>query len=129
MTTTENATLVIGRGELYFDRFIPGTKEGEGELYFGNTPGFSLSRTVEEITRFTSYGGQQIEVNGLVTREVHSADITTDNISMQNMALWFGGNVDDGGQAGIGQITENIAIKRGRWYQLGKSQTDRKSVV
>ncbi|QXV73584.1 hypothetical protein [Rhizobium phage RHph_X2_30] len=122
MTTTENATLVIGRGELYFDRFLPGTLTGEGELYFGNTPGFSLSRTVEEIARFTSYGGQQIEVGGLVTREVHSADITTDNLSMANLALWFGSEEDKTGQLAIGTITESFTVKRGRWYQLGNSQ-------
>ncbi|CAM3843673.1 hypothetical protein G6L26_009775 [Agrobacterium radiobacter] len=119
MTTTSNATLVIGRGELYFDRFAAGTLKGEGELYLGNTPGFTISRTVEEVERFTSYGGQQIQIDSLVTREVHSADITTDNMSMDNIALWFGSEPDKTGQIAIGDITEVIKVKKGRWYQLG----------
>lgn len=119
MTTTSNATLVIGRGELYFDRFAAGTLKGEGELYLGNTPGFTVSRTVEEVERFTSYGGQQIQIDSLITREVHSADITTDNISMENIALWFGSEADKTGQVAIGDITESIQVRKGRWYQLG----------
>ncbi len=119
MTTTSNATLVLSKGELYFDRFAHGTIKGEGELYLGNTPGFTVSRTVEEIERFTSYGGQQIQIGSLITREVHSADIVTDNVSMENLALWFGGDVDKTGQVAIGDITETIQVKRGRWYQLG----------
>ncbi|NSZ63479.1 hypothetical protein G6L16_009015 [Agrobacterium tumefaciens] len=119
MTTTSNATLVIGRGELYFDRFAAGTLKGEGELYLGNTPGFTVSRTVEEVERFTSYGGQQIQIDSLITSEVHSADITTDNMSMENIALWFGSEPDKTGQIAIGDITEIIKVKKGRWYQLG----------
>lgn len=121
MTTTSNATLVIGRGELYFDRFAAGTLAGEGELYLGNTPGFNVSRTVEEVERFTSYGGQQIQIDSLITREIHSADITTDNVSMENIALWFGSDPDRTGQVAIGEITENIKVKKGHWYQLGST--------
>ncbi|MGV1944895.1 MULTISPECIES: phage tail tube protein [unclassified Agrobacterium] len=121
MTTTSNATLMIGRGELYFDRFAAGTLKGEGELYLGNTPGFTLSRTVEEVERFTSYGGQQIKIGSLITREVQTADITTDNSSMENIALWFGSDPNDVGQLAIGTINESIKVKRGRWYQLGTS--------
>lgn len=119
MTTTSNATLVIGRGELYFDRFTLGTLKGEGELYLGNTPGFTISRSVEEVKRFTSYGGQQIQIDSLITREIHSADLTTDNISMENMALWFGSEADNTGQVAIGDITETMQVIKGRWYQLG----------
>lgn len=119
MTTTSNATLVIGRGELYFDQFAAGALKGEGELYLGNTPGFTVSRTVEEVERFTSYGGQQIQIDSLITREVHSAKIITDNISMENIALWFGSETDKTGQVAIGDITESIQVRKGRWYQLG----------
>lgn len=119
MTRTSNATLVLGRGELYFDQFPVGTLKGEGELYLGNTPGFTISRTVEEVERFTSYGGQQIQIDSLITREVQTADITTDNISMDNIALWFGSEPNKTGQVAIGDITEIIKVKKGRWYQLG----------
>lgn len=121
MTTTSNASLVLSKGELYFDRFTPGTLKGEGELYLGNTPGFTLSRDVEEVKRFTSYGGQQIQIGSLITREAHTADITTDNVSMENLALWFGGESDDTGQDARSDVTEALVVRRGRWFQLGLS--------
>lgn len=121
MTTTSNASLVLSKGELYFDRFAPGTLKGEGELYLGNTPGFTLSRDVEEVKRFTSYGGQQIQIGSLITREAHTADITTDNVSMENLALWFGGESDDTGQDARSNVTEALVVRRGRWFQLGLS--------
>lgn len=121
MTTASNATLVIGRGELYFDRFAAGTMKGEGELYLGNTPGFTVSRTVEEVERFTSFGGQQIQIDSLITREVHSANVTTDNISMENISIWFGSEPNNTGQIAIGDTTEVIKVRKGRWYQLGSS--------
>lgn len=121
MTIITSTTLVIGRGELYFGRFRPGTTESEGEMYLGNTPGFAVNRAVEEVERFTSYGGQQVKLDTLVLRETNSANITTDNLDMDNMALWFGGIADYSGQTAIGIITEEFVVKRGRHYQLGTS--------
>ncbi len=121
MTMTANATLVLSKGELYFNQFAEGTFVGEGEMYLGNTPGFSVASSFEELKRYTSYGGQQIELEGIKTREVQTADITTDNMVLENLALWFGGTVDDTGQEAVGTITETFTVKRGRWYQLGTS--------
>jgi hypothetical protein len=122
VTTTSNATLVLSRGELYFSRFIDDTFVGEGELYLGNTPGFSLSRTVETVERMHSLKGQLVPGESIVTREVHTADITTDNINPENIALWFGSDVDRSGQAPEGMVSESITAKRGRYYQLGLSK-------
>lgn len=121
LANTANAILVIPRGELYFDRFAAGTLVGEGELYLGNTPGFKVSRSFDETKRYTSYGGQVIERDAIVTQEKNTASIETDNISMENVALWFGGTVSDAGQAAVGLITETLNVRRGRWYQLGSS--------
>lgn len=121
LANTLNAILVIPRGELYFDRFLPGTLQGEGELYLGNTPGFSIERTFEETKRFSSYGGQVVERDAIVTQEKNSAEIATDNIAMDNIALWFGGSVSDSGQAAVAEAEESFPIRRGRWYQLGSS--------
>ncbi len=45
--------------------------------------------------------------------------MTTDHVSVDNLALWFGGEVDESGQEALGMITENIVVKRGRHFQLG----------
>lgn len=119
LASTLNAILVIPRGEVYFDRFLDGTLDGEGEMYLGNTPGFTVSRSFEETKRFSSYKGQIVERDAIVTQEKNTATVTTDNVSMDNVSLWFGGAVNEAGQAGIGFITEVKRVKRGRWYQLG----------
>jgi len=119
MAVTSNAQLVVGRGELYFNRFAPGTKIGDGELYLGNTPGFALARDTEELARFTSYGGQRVEQSPLVLREMHTASIVTDNINMDNLSMWFSGDVETVNQADESAISETIVVTKGRFYQLG----------
>lgn len=118
ITTTK---LIVGRGRLYFGRFRPGTTESEGEMYLGNTPGFSIGRSVEEIQRFTSYGGQQIQLESEIVRETNAANLVFDSMSTENIALWFGGEQDETGQRPIGTITETFVVKHDRSYQLGTS--------
>lgn len=121
MSVTSNASLVIGRGSLYFSKFLPGTTVGEGELYLGNTPGFSVMRDVVQTDRYTSFGGQKMLRDSVITQEKLAASLTTDNVSVENLALWFAGEIDETGQFAAGEIDENVTIKRGRWFQLGLS--------
>lgn len=81
--------LVLGRGRLYFDAFAPGTQIGTGEKYMGNTPAFSITRSVESVVRTRSYGGKKHESDPIVVSEKLSASISTDNISPKNFAHWF----------------------------------------
>jgi hypothetical protein len=118
---TANAILVIGRGELYFDRFPAGSLTGEGELYLGNTPGFSLERTIEKTKRSRSMGGQVVEIGGIVTEDKHEGTIDTDNVSAQNLALWMGSEAITTGQGSAAGVSETFTVKRGRWRQLGAS--------
>lgn len=119
LANTSNAILVLPRGELYFDRFAAGTLVGEGEMYLGNTPGFSLSRSFEETKRYRSYGGQVLERDAIVTQDRHTGEIETDNISVDNMGLWFGGAVTKPPQISIGMYSETFTVNRGRFFQIG----------
>lgn len=117
----EPTKLVLGRGEVYFDRFLPGTRIGEGERYLGNTSTFRLQRDVRTNARATSYGGRKVSVSESIISESHGIDFTTDNVDLENLALWFG-------TATVAQditrlpVSETFAVKRGRYYQLGKTQ-------
>lgn len=121
LANTSNAMLVLPSGEVYFDRFLPGTMTGEGEAYVGNTPGFSISRNVEELKRVTSYGGKLFEIAAVTTQENAKAKLKTDNMSPDNFALWFGASDYVEEQSPAYAIEESIVVKRGRWYQLGAS--------
>lgn len=118
----EEDQLVLGRGEVYFDRFLPGTRIGTGERYIGNTPAFQVARTIERVGRARSYRGRKVETPGHVISESHKVNFTTDNISMENVAEWYGDeNSASSVIAPIGLIDETFLMRRGRYYQLGST--------
>lgn len=116
----EATKLVLGRGEVYFDRFVPGTFVGEGERYIGNTPSFQMTRTIERIERARSYGGKRHAGRGIVISEELEIRLVTDNMSRDNVDLWFAGDSIPtfAGDEFLTQ-TESFEIIRGRYYQLG----------
>lgn len=121
MPIREKTKLILGRGELFFDRIAPGATEGEGERYVGNTTSVRIERTVERLTRKTSYGGRVHEIPGAVVSEQHKVTVMTDNVDMENLAAWFGTSpAVTGVQAGVPN-RESIMIRRGRFFQIGKS--------
>lgn len=114
--------LVLGRGEVYFDRFNEGARVGVGERYIGNTPSFQITRTVQRAGRKTSYRGQVHEEMGHVVSEDISLSIVTDNMSWQNVADWFnagpfGEQVLPGSEAL--PFTETLVVYQERFYTLG----------
>jgi hypothetical protein len=121
----ETTTLVIGRGEVYFDRFAPGTRVGEGELYIGNTSSFVVGRDIERLDRYTAYNGQKIKGPSAFVSETHTISFRTDNISPENVGLWYGGDNDPRiapSNFGDGTpVVETLTVKTNRYYQLGLS--------
>lgn len=113
--------IVCGYGDLYFGRFIAGTTTPDGEVYLGETQSFSILRDITSLARKTSYDGQAIDLEGIVVTETHSAKFVTDNLSVDNLALWFGGDALDTEQVDTIDMTETLTLKRGRYYQLGLS--------
>lgn len=113
--------LVLGRGEVYFEPFLEGTRVGEGERYIGNTTTFQLSRTIGRLERFTSYKGRRVEREGAVTDESHMVQFVTDNISIENVSSWFGEEDGETTFNAISFITEEFRVKQDRFYQLGKT--------
>lgn len=117
----EATHLVIGRGEVFFEAFLPGTRQGRGERYIGNTTSFQVSRTVERLERATSHGGQKVTREAAVLRDSHTVQFVTDNIDMENVALWFGGEADSRKLDAQGIITETLRVRLGNYIQLGKT--------
>lgn len=117
----EATKLVIGRGEVYFDRFLTGTRVGEGERYLGNTPSFRIQREIERLERATSYRGRRITQPGAIISESHTVNLTCEHVDVDNLALWFGTDFDTGYVPVAENYTETLTVKRGRYYQLGKT--------
>lgn len=114
-----STTLVVGRGKLYFDPFVSGTRQKTGEMYLGNTPAFQLNRKLDSVRRFSSVGGRKIERESLTLADENTATFTTDHVDMENVALWFGSSESSDTLAAINKVTRAITVLPGRHYQLG----------
>lgn len=119
MPFREEAELVLGRGEVFFERFPLGSVS-EGEAYFGNTPSFQITRSVERMETYRSYRGQKHQGRGRVISESVEVRMATDNMSWENIALWFGGDeeISTAGDEFI-PYTDTFIARRGRFYQIG----------
>jgi len=112
---------VIGRGRLYFDRFLDGTKTKSGEMYFGNTPELASSGDIEELEHYSSEGGLK-ELDASVTLSITSEiTFTTDNISDDNVALWNTGTKAISAAVAAVGATQDAYIRKGGYIQVGES--------
>ncbi len=103
---TKNYTL--GRGRLFFSRFVEGTQTPEGFLYFGNTPEFNLTIESEDLEHFSSDEGVREKDDGVTLEVTRSGSIITDNIAPDNVALFFFGESITVATAAAGARTVTI---------------------
>lgn len=122
---SENYTL--GRGELRFDKFVPNTLLGTGERYLGNTPELNLSTESERLDHFNSDRGIRVKDKSVLLEKTDSGSFIADEISAENLALWFLADVSIRTQSSAASVVENIAadqVTEGTYHQLGKSQSN-----
>ncbi len=114
---------VVGKGELHFDKFEDGTKTLTGERYLGNTPEFSISQDQSTLDHYDADSGLNVKDESIVTEQNMTGSLVTDNISPENIALWFGGEIEDATIASATGVAQTIPAKKGRWLQLGTSES------
>jgi hypothetical protein len=111
---------ILGRGKVYFNQFATGTKVGTGEKYLGNTPAFSLARADTALDHYDADEGLKVKDISVTLQSDMTGTIQTDNISVDNLALWFSGDLATVTQAAAaGPIAEPHTVQKGQWYQLG----------
>ena len=121
----ENYTL--GRGELHFDKFVPGTFNKTGERYLGNTPELNRTTESENLDHFNSDRGIRVKDKSVVLEKTDSGTFVADEISDENIALWFLGEQTVVAQSAAATVTQVIPasqIKQGTYIQLGESQAN-----
>lgn len=119
---SENYTL--GRGELRFDKFAPGTRNKTGERYLGNTPELNLTTESENLEHFNSDRGIRVKDKSIVLEKTDSGTFIADEISDDNVALWFLGEVSIVAQTALTAQTQVVAanrVKPGTYIQIGES--------
>ena len=123
MADTAGKDYVVGKGRVYFDQFPVGTKTGTGELYFGNTPELSTSQDQSTLDHYDADEGLNVKDESVTIEQNVTGQLVTDNISIENLALWFGGDVLKTTITAATGLTETVAAKRGRYIQLGVTPT------
>lgn len=119
-THPDNYTL--GKGELFFAPFIDGTETPKGFRYLGNTPEFSVSITEEKLEHFNSDRGIREKDRSVPLQVDRTGSLTTDNISVDNVAMFFFGESATI-TAVAATVTDEVvkSLQKGRYYQLGVS--------
>ncbi len=118
---TEGKDYVIGKGKVYFDPFLPGTKTLTGERYLGNTPELSTTSDQETLDHYDADGGLNVKDESVIIESNVTGSLVTDNIDIDNIAAFFGGDVESVVVAGATGLSETFVAKKGRWLQLGTS--------
>lgn len=116
-THPQNYTL--GRGEIYFARFAPGTQTPVGERYIGNTPEFALTIEQEQLEHFSSDRGVREKDDSVALQVNRTGNLTTDNIVPDNVALFFFGDKSTVAEAGGAEEETLTDVEQGLYYQLG----------
>lgn len=110
----------LGRGELWFARFKPGTQAPGGERYIGNTPEFSATIESENLDHFNSDRGINEKDASIVLNTNRSGSFITDNIDPINLANFFFGDTLGFTVVGATITDEPLAdVEPGLTYQLG----------
>ena len=91
-----------------------------GEVYLGDTPGFTLNVETESLDDYSSDGPIAEKHLSIATRITRRASLTCKNVSFDNLARFFIGTASEVAQTATPVVDENVgAVKVGRFYQLG----------
>lgn len=117
---------VLGAGRLFFEETdAQGVPLVAGEVYLGDSPGFSLTITTESIEELSSDGPMaEVDIDR-VTRINRNFSLTTKNINADNLAMFVIGDAAMVTQSATPVTGEAInGVLQGRYYQLGVSPSN-----
>lgn len=115
-----NPNYVVGRGKLYFNKFLPGTKTlSGGARYLGNSPELSLSQDEDKLDHYNSDEGIKVKDASVSLQNDETGSFNLDDISPENLALWFRGAVQNNVLAGGAVAAEAHTAMLGTYIQLG----------
>jgi len=113
----------VGRGRVSFGQFVSGSDTVKnGELYFGNTPEFTVTTDTSTLDHYSAESGFRDMDDRVLLEVTNGGTFTCDNIAAENLALFFLGEEDATIQTQTtGAQDLFTTAKRGRYYQLGAS--------
>ena len=114
----------LGRGEIWFAPFVAGTQTPKGERYFGNSPELGFTAEQENLDHYSSDRGVRIKDESVLLQLDYSGSFTTDNISPENLSIFFLCESMTTTVTSTPVVGEAVAdVEKGLTYQLGTSAT------
>lgn len=116
------ANVMLGRGAIYFDRFVTNTSTRQGERHMGNCTTFEIETKVEVKEKYESMDPQSNLYQRAVTRQTVTLKITGDEFTPENLAASMNGTVGTitgtGASVTVETITPSGGAILGRYYAL-----------
>lgn len=112
----------LGRGRVYFDRFDEAGLS-TGYRYLGNTPAVGVTRSAQTLDHYDSDRGTKVKDKSITLQEDIGLTFETDNISVENLALWFGGTTAAGATTAAvtdSTVTLQAPVLAGVAYYVGR---------
>lgn len=117
--------LTLGRGELWFGKFKPGTTTPDGYRFLGNVPSFNVAVKTETLKHYKSTRGTREQDRLINLSTERTATISCEDISAENLALFFLGDSTILSQASATGKTEVFTdVIVGRRYFVGVTDTN-----
>jgi hypothetical protein len=107
-TAPDPSNLVLGRGAIYFDRFVTNTSQRQGEFHMGNCTTFEVETKVETKEKYESMDHSSNLYQRGVTRQTTTLKITGDEFTPANLANALNGVVETISGTGASVTTEAI---------------------
>ena len=112
---------VIGAGECFID-VLDADESTNGERYLGDTTSGVLRIETEETTVVAGDGASPRTLARVISNITRSFEVNLQDLSPENLALFVlgdqGSQSDVAGDA-VARADGLMAVKQGRWYQLG----------
>lgn len=121
-TAPNPSNLLLGRGKLYFDRFLTNTLTRTGELDLGNVTQFEITPTVQVKDKYESMDPASLLYQRGVTRQDVKLKIQGDEFALANLAAVLLGNQAQLTQSSTSTITAGALTAtpiNGAWYPTG----------
>jgi hypothetical protein len=120
---------LLGRGTVYFS-LLDSSDHPISYRFLGNAPAVTVTREIESIEHVSSQTGTATVDKEVPTKQSTNVSISLDEISFENLALFFAGNVTTlsnsaavAGVTGNGNLTLPATNAQGRWYDLYQTAT------
>ena len=119
-----SSNYTLGKGEVHFGQFVSGTQVPRGERFFGDVRALSVTAEQENLDHFSSTRGIRTKDASVVLQLDYSGSFETENISAENLALFFLGESLTTTATSTPVVGEALAdVEKGLSYQLGTSST------